>query len=149
MKRKKLIFIIPVLFTALYIFPMNYQAIHINMSNSAPKGVYIEIPGRIRKNSWVCVKTSGIKYELEIPDYIIKNVAGLPGEYYRNDENGLYIDGKNIERLKGFPYSNQEGYLDTKEYILVNDHQRSLDSRYLGKINDDNIRKVIQVIKWN
>ena len=103
------------------------------------------------------VKKYGIKdlerYEVVIAKvnnkYLIKRVVGLPGEKIRIDNGKIYINGNVLEES----YSNFTEYsgiaeneylIDNESYFLLDDNREySVDSRYFGSVSKKNITGVV------
>lgn len=88
------------------------------------------------------LKTSDVKrFDIIVvdngKDYLIKRVIGLPGEEIEYKDNKLYINGKEIKdnygkgTTKDFKVTvNKNSY-----YVLGDNREDSLDSRYYGSFN--------------
>ncbi len=80
-------------------------------------------------------------------EYIIKRVIGLPGEQIEYKDNKLYVNGKyveeNFEHYKTEDFSTKDiGYeiIPDGKYLVLGDNRvNSIDSRYLGYIDEDDI----------
>lgn len=74
-------------------------------------------------------------------DYLIKRVIALPGEEIEYKDNKLYINGKLIKDKYGNGKTNDfKVKVDKNSYFVLGDNREdSLDSRYYGAFNKKNI----------
>ena len=92
-------------------------------------------------------KTSDLKrFDIVVVDIgkelIIKRVIGLPGETVEYKDNQLYINDKKVEDSYG--YGKTEDFSVTvpkgKYYVLGDNRENSMDSRYFGPFSTKEIR---------
>ena len=129
-----------------------YPRLIWNVTESAPKGLYVIRNARSRIGSYVLITPRGemkkIVYERgylppDIP--LIKRVAALPGDKICRDGEAIFInkvhvaDAQKTDSL-GREMPRWSGCFTLKigEIFLLNDHEKSLDGRYFGatKLND-------------
>lgn len=85
------------------------------------------------------------RYDIVVIDegseYIIKRVIGLPGEEVSCEEGKLYINGKEIKDEYGVGVTDDFIYKVPKgEYFVLGDNrEKSLDSRYFGSFKKKDI----------
>ena len=74
-------------------------------------------------------------------DYLIKRVIALPGEEIEYKDNKLYINGKLIKDKYGKGKTNDfKVKVDKNSYFVLGDNREdSLDSRYYGAFNKKSI----------
>ena len=91
-------------------------------------------------------KTSGVKrFDIAVvdngKDYLIKRVIGLPGEEVEYKDNILYINGKEIKDKYGQGTTNNFKIIVGKNsyFVLGDNREDSLDSRYYGSFNKKKI----------
>ena len=74
-------------------------------------------------------------------EYIIKRVIGLPGETVEYKDNQLFINGKKVEDK--YPYGKTADFKvkveKDKYYVLGDNRNNSLDSRYFGAFKKNKI----------
>ncbi len=128
--------------------------IHINYTDSAPKGFYLISNDEPGKDDYVIVSKEDLDIAEEIYEYIpgslLKKIAFNENEAIVIDEDGLYIDGNVIHmfeqviseglRVENIPYYCNI-VLGDNEVFLLNDHPGSFDSRYFGPVSKDILRK--------
>lgn len=74
-------------------------------------------------------------------DYLIKRVIGLPNEEIEYKDNKLYVNGKLIKNKYGKGTTNDfKVKVDKNSYFVLGDNREdSLDSRYYGAFNKKKI----------
>ena len=74
-------------------------------------------------------------------EYLIKRVIGLPDDYIEYKDNKLYINGKYVK--EEFKRKKQDDLVfkvpKDKYYVLGDNRNNSLDSRYFGAIKKDEL----------
>ena len=79
---------------------------------------------------------------------VVKRVEGLPGDHYKADESGLWVNGTLVAKGWGATpvlkttwkdYARQ-GVIPTGNYLVVGDHERSFDSRYWGFVRQPQLQ---------
>ena len=120
----------------------------------------------------VTIVTNGLRMELRRNKYVVKRIAGLPGETIRIDPPWLIVNGRPLiepcifrliaERsntYRGFAtpgpqslwcrHTYDELRIGTNEYFVIGDNSReSYDSRYYGAVHRSNILGKVQGIIW-
>lgn len=86
-------------------------------------------------------------------DKLVKRVIGLPGDYIEYKDDKLYVNGEVIEenyihkktsdfKLEDFGYNKiPEG----KYFVLGDNRTNSLDSRYIGLIDESDIEGIVKI----
>lgn len=147
-----------------------------NISISEPLGYYLKLPifGDIQKNRryMICLNEQeyiDIMHRLGLPKvdnqchfqspFIIKQVAGMPGDWVTANESGIFINGiyqlntapifkhRNI-LLKPLPFTYNHK-LESDEYFMLGVTRTSYDSRYFGPIKRDQFRKHLIMLMNN
>ena len=82
-------------------------------------------------------------------ELIIKRVIGLPGERIKYDDGKLYINGKYVKEK--FDHEGTDDFAEIKigknEYFVMGDNRdNSMDSRYFGPFNKKYIRGETKLI---
>ncbi len=133
-----------------------------NISISEPLGYYLKLPiGKIQKGNryQVCVDKRQyieIMQSLGLPKtqnqcpyespYLIKQVAGVPGDLVVVNESGVFINqvyqknSQPISKYKEINLHPMRGYthrLESDEYFMIGVTRTSYDSRYFGVIKAD------------
>ncbi len=157
MKRNgKVLFIISLILNAVLLLgnAKLLPEIHINNSDSAPKGFYLITNDEPGKDDYVIVSKDKLDIDVEIyeyiPDSLLKKISFCENEAIIINEKGLYIDGNVIHmfeqaineelNIEAIPYYCNI-VLGDNEVFLMNEHPRSFDSRYFGAVSKDILRK--------
>lgn len=74
-------------------------------------------------------------------EYIIKRVIGMPGEEVTCDNGNIYINGKKIKDSYGYGKTDNFYYKVPKGeyYVLGDNRENSMDSRYFGSFKKKDI----------
>ncbi len=146
-----------------------------NVSISEPLGYYLKLPiGDIKKERryMLCLDKQeyvDIMHSLGLPNvnnecpfqspFIIKQVAGMPGDWVTANESGIFINGiyqlntapifkhRNI-LLRPLPFTYNHK-LESDEYFMLGVTRTSYDSRYFGTIRRDQFRKRLIMLMNN
>jgi len=125
---------------------------YVNSTDSAPKGLYmVSLNQKLHYGDYVIVSlpVDVPKLHVEKGFLLLKQVRGFPGDIYNVSADALEIHG---ERYKIF---HQDGLPEIKvggkqviknEMLLLNDRERSFDSRYLGPIPKNLIVKKVDLL---
>lgn len=140
----------------------------INPTASLPRGLYWAAGDRsIERGSFVAVCVGNNEQGRFVKKYsnvtsgscpdrygrILKVVRGVPGDAVRFDDTGVWINDRLIPHSQpvekdraGLPMPHPTGRVTLRagEYILMGDHEKSLDSRYLGIFHDRQIQYRLQ-----
>ena len=125
-----------------------------NRTESAPKGLYRLSDGPLTLNGWAVASADAPSAKwiagrgYLAPDWpIIKRVRGLPGDDICRENETISINGVAVATVLEADSAGQElpvwnGCLtvQTGEFFLLNDHPRSLDGRYFGVTDEEDIR---------
>ena len=81
-------------------------------------------------------------------DYLIKRVIGLPNEEIEYKDNKLYVNGKLIKDKysKGKTNDFKVTVNNNSYYVLGDNREDSLDSRYYGSFNKKKISRLINAV---
>lgn len=145
-----------------------------NISISEPLGYYLKIPvGKIEKGNryMVCVEKKEyieIMQSLGLPKtknqcpyqspYLIKQVAGVPGDMIVVNESGVFVNNiyqvntKPILKHKQInlnPLSDYSHRLESGEYFMLGITRTSYDSRYFGVIKISQFQKRVILLMNN
>ncbi len=74
-------------------------------------------------------------------EYIIKRVIGMPGEEITCEDGNIFINGKKIKDSYGYGKTENFYYKVPKNeyYVLGDNRENSMDSRYFGSFNKKTI----------
>lgn len=117
----------------------------INHTTSAPRGIYISIPGILEPGDFAAVECPQSIPEINVPEgyLLLKKAIGFPGDTYTVSGHTLTINGR-VYPFVTFPYlpQLQQGTHRVPEgaILFLNDPPDSLDSRYFGPIPMDNVQ---------
>lgn len=115
-----------------------------NISPSAPLGLYMRAPGRVARGSMVTIASSELPLPFDVEPFVIKQVAGVSGDFVRVDASGVYVNGKKVVDSAPLfsPYKEVNGEIEEERVLLVNPVERSYDSRYFGDVDMSKVKKV-------
>lgn len=139
-----------------------------NISISEPIGYYLKLPivGNVQRGDKYLICVTDMKYiqmlkHLGLPNtanqcphnspYLIKQVAGMPYDFIRITQDGVLIN--NTLQPNSFAFSSTHGVklyplpvgytiiLPKDEYFMLGITPHSVDSRYFGIVNRDQLYK--------
>lgn len=122
-----------------------FQAfIYINLTDSAPKGIYIRTFSALQTGDWVISHLNGDYSHLDIKGdkLLLKKIIASQGDDYEVDFSRLKINNHiyPIFNNKKLPHLVNGKHKVPKDYfLLLNDHKLSFDSRYFGPVHRDKI----------
>ena len=120
-----------------------------NVTDSAPRGLYLVKDDPLQKGGWAVV-SSDAPDVIWIADHgflkpgwpIIKQVAGIAGDEICRTGEEVLLNGEEIAIAllhdnSGDPLPGWSGChrLEHDEFFLINDHPHSLDGRYFGVVH--------------
>lgn len=163
MRGRKTLLVVCAITTALgavMVFP-SHDLFVWNRTESAPKGLYRLSDGPLILGGWAVVAAEAPSAVwisdrgYLAPDWpIIKRVRGLPGDEICRDGRAISINGEAEAAALETDSAGSElpvwqGCFTVKadEVFLLNDHQRSLDGRYFGATNVQDLRG-LAVLVW-
>ena len=112
-----------------------------NVTNSAPRGIYrVSMNQNLQYGDYVIASLpiDVPKLHVEKGFLLLKQVRGFPGDVYAVSDTELEIHGERykIFHQEGLPeVETGEKQIPEGEILLLNDMERSFDSRYLGPIS--------------
>lgn len=156
MKLSKTIRVLAIVFSLFVIIPVGTnilwgQIFFLNNSISAPRGIYLKWCSEIQINDYVIIE-SPIEIKeigLDKGHKMLKKITGIPGNQYTVTDNELIIHSKKypIKSVDYLPKLNRGIYKLCENYYLVNnDIDISLDSRYFGPISKDKILCKVKLV---
>lgn len=125
---------------------------YINVTDSAPRGIYmVSLNQNLHYGDYVIVSlpVDVPKLHVEKGFLLLKQVRGFPGDGYLISDDTLAIRGENyrIFHQEGLPELEAgERQVPDNGMLLLNDMERSFDSRYLGPISKDLIVKKVDLL---
>lgn len=151
---KIMMIFIGILLLSLYLLFHVFHVIYYNGTASAPRGFYMAVPSGIYK------LTHGDFVIIECPkDYpplaskkqlLLKEIQGFPNETYVITDTALIINNKKFLIYHDASYLPQlpEGtfIIPENNYLLLNPMPYSFDSRYMGTIPEQFIKKKVILI---
>jgi type IV secretory pathway protease TraF len=123
-----------------------------NVTNSAPRGIYmVSMNQNLQYGDYVIVSLpiDIPKLHVEKGFLLLKQVRGFPGDVYAVSDDALEIRGKayKIFHQEGLPeLAIGERNVPEDAMLLLNDMERSFDSRYLGPIYNALIVKKVDFL---
>lgn len=139
----------------------------VNNTRSVARGIYWSVDEVVSRGQYVtfCPPDTEVFQMARERGYIsigfcpnnysglIKFVAGVPGDIYRFNEDGLYINGSMVPNTQPIEQDNmgnklfalnKQGRLEQGEYILMgNAVANSFDARYYGIVSQEHIKDVV------
>lgn len=157
-----LILLCVVIAVVLYISPTDYKPFYINNSDSAPHGIYAAGLGGQEKDGGIRIEllVVGRYYLVELPVDVpvldkkagfnlIKLCSALPGTDYTVTGKELAANGRiyPISAKEGLPHLKHGSYVVPADAALfLNEPETSFDSRYLGPVNRQYVKRVLYYI---
>ena len=131
------------------------KPIFVNMSASAPQGVYLAIPfSSYNYGDFIIVSCPKDYPPVAQKDMnLLKTVRGFPGDTYTITDKDIQISGKSFPiyhsaKLPSLPTGTF--IVDEETVLCLNDSEISFDSRYIGPIPVENIKnKVILLLDFD
>ena len=123
-----------------------------NVTNSAPRGIYlVSIDQNLHYEDYVIASlpVDVSKLHVEKGFLLLKQIRGFPGDVYTVSDHALVIRGESykIFQQEGLPEVEAgEKQIPEEEILLLNDMERSFDSRYLGPIYNVLIVKKVDLL---
>ena len=128
-----------------------YPLFYLNVSDSAPLGVYVSCPfdKEFKYNDYVIVRLDRDYGNLKKGQLLLKKVKGLPEDTYIREEGKFLVRGEEfpvvetnlLPQLQVGNYFVHEG-----EILLLNNRDNSFDGRYIGTMKkSDIVQKVILI----
>ena len=123
-----------------------------NVTNSAPRGIYlVSIDQNLHYEDYVIASlpVDVSKLHVEKGFLLLKQIRGFPGDVYTVSDHALVIRGESykIFQQEGLPEVEAgEKQIPEEEILLLNDMERSFDSRYLGPISKNLIVKKVDLL---
>jgi type IV secretory pathway protease TraF len=132
------------LFSVFALFSRPPKLFFINTTESLPRGIYRVSGGPPRLNDYVIINTHNINFDFERPAMDILKIMRFNGNE-TIEITGEYLMVNNAIKYKkyhsiGIRYA---GKLKDTECLILGNHERSLDSRYFGKVNKSDCRRVV------
>lgn len=136
-------FIVALLTLAAAGFASDAGLFFINISSSAPRGLYIAAAGQACTDDFV-VYDSGRRPRL------LKKVVAVADDEYIVTRDAVLVAGKEYRRQDDLPAQPGQG-----RYIIPADHfwlagqcENSFDSRYLGPVSREKCQKVQLILRF-
>ena len=127
----------------------------VNMSPSAPRGIYLVLPGEFYDYGDFLLVSCPKDYPplAKEGDTLLKTVRGFPGDRYTVTDKEITINNRSfpiydkdyLPHLTPGVYVVPEGM-----FLCLNDPEISFDSRYIGPVPIANVKhKVIQLLDYD
>lgn len=150
LNKKKLLpsIILSLFFLSGAIFLHPRKLFFINNSPSVSCGIFFVSSQKPSINDYVIIDTSTIPYKgLKLPPSILKRLAFDSEEKYSITNEYLSVGNLRVKKYI-FVGMNVSSTLNKGQAILIGNNRLSLDSRYFGPVNYDNLVKAIPVLIW-
>lgn len=154
MKIKKLCLIIVLLEIGFLVYSFFLgKAFYINLTESAPRGVYLSIPYLQLHTEDFVVVTCPVSPEVKLSEdsLLLKSIAGLQGDCCIVKEQGIFINDRFYRKQQvGVKYKSElsrgKHCLPKGKILLLNEYPFSFDSRYFGYVEEKNIKNKVVLI---
>jgi conjugal transfer pilin signal peptidase TrbI len=112
------------------------QFVTYNTTESVPVGWYVRSLETMRVDSFVRFKIEDqYRKEWLVSDYLLKKIAGLPGDRVEiSEEKGYVVNGKYYGRIMGHECYCFAGIIPEGFVFVYGDKEDSYDSRYFGPV---------------
>lgn len=135
-------------FIALLLLLANYFTgglFYVNKTISAPRGIYMaKWNDGWNYNDFVLMITNQDYGKYKAGYKMLKHVRGMQGDTYTVEENQLIMNGNKypIYHVKQIPQLPKGTYvIPAHKYMMMNDPKRSFDSRYIGLIDESQLKR--------
>jgi conjugative transfer signal peptidase TraF len=124
-----------------------------NYTNSVPAGFYLILPVSVKKGDLIAFEPPDKAKELiqqrkylRSDAYLIKHIAGIPGDHFCTLGGTLIVNGKNYGDIARRDREGREltpyhycGRISEGFIVAIKDMKNSFDSRYYGPVPEKNI----------
>lgn len=156
MNRKRIFLFLSTLLISLFTISFfAHPFLFVNTTFSAPVGLYIKNPSpNFEKNSFVVIDREDVKIRFQ-NTRLLKRIEGVEGDWLYQTQNALYV---NSVEMRTYPKIQATFSFDLlpstpfqvpqNKLIVRGEGEASLDSRYLGLIDKENVISVLPVITF-
>lgn len=142
----------------LLIFQYVLMSVRVNGSSMNPgytngdRGIMIR-KNPINKPTYNSIVVIDFKNDMDKKEFIVKRVFALPGDTFEIQNNEVYVNGNKVDDTKRAEDTKMDDYseitLEKDEVFVLGDNRNiSLDSRYIGPIKLNDIRATRGVVYW-
>lgn len=135
------------------ISPITSQYLFLNLTASAPIGIYVKSSGELQKGDYIILDLpKNIKDQItDRPwyngEYLLKKIGAEEGESFEIRHDTFFVQDKYFGQIykkdsnnKALPQLKEGRYIIQKDYILpVSPYSKSFDGRYYGAVSKINI----------
>lgn len=135
---------------AAYRVILGEEIFHENVTTSAPRGIYLSVPNDgWDRGDMVVLVTDRPFGKMKAGSSLMKHIRGVPGDVYTVEKDRFIIGGKSYpiyhyDYLPQLPVGTYA--LGEDEYIVMNNPDKSFDSRYFGPVKAWQLKREVVFI---